>query len=299
MDLATPVPAPDGSAIRRYERIGNTLIGLAFAAPFLAVLPGWIKATSAFDAAARTLGALLFWALLAWLVTRKRTGLAKARATTVVGVLLCLVAASHVVNSARAARDEALMKDTVRAALALRATHAAQFEALGKRLEALPLAQALSPAGLTSPERLKEGRAVLAQYRTLIDERKVLAKQHGTEFAAFMQRTPAFMRPQAEARFEQTRQANEALLAKLDSQQSAHADAVEAILGWASAQTGRIGMRAGELLLQSEGQRGEFVRLVAGLKQAEESVNSVLAQAAEQEAKAQKGIQDVKALVEK
>lgn len=297
MDSAARLPALDASAIRRYERIGNTLIGLALALPFLAVLPGWMKGSSAFDAAARTLGSLLFWALLAWLVTRKRSSLAKARATTVVGVLLCLVATSQVVNAARAARDEALVRDMLRAALTLQATQVARFEALGKRLEALPLAQVLSPAGLTSPERLKEGRAVLAQYRAIIDERKVLVTQHGADFTAFMERVPAFMRPQAQARFEQTRKANEELVAQLDSRQAAHADAIEAIFGWAEAQAGRIGMRGGQLLLQSEGQRAEFNGLAARLKQAEDGVNSVLAQAAQQETKAQKSLQDAKALL--
>lgn len=299
MDMTPSPPAAAEAATHRYTRIGTALLALAVAGPFLAALFGLGNAATAGSDTAKTLGALAFWALLAWLVTRKSSPLAKAKARTVVGVLLCLVAASHVANATRAARDEARIKDLVREALALHARQSVASEALARRFEQVPLAQALTPAGLATPQGLRDGEAALAQYRSLILERKRLSQQYLTEFSTYAERMPAGMRKHAETTFGQNRRSTEELLAQLDGRQTAHADAIAAIFSYARAQSGRFGLRGGQLIFQTEGQRTEFLALAARLKDTEEGVSAALAQAAKHEAKAQKGLEDAKALLAK
>jgi hypothetical protein len=73
-------PASDRSSARRLNYIGAGLIALAFVGPSVASVADLGNPFTVGEHIARTLGALALAGFVAWLVVRKRSTLAKARA---------------------------------------------------------------------------------------------------------------------------------------------------------------------------------------------------------------------------
>ena len=125
-------PESERAATKRWNYISAGLIALAFVGPSLATLAGLGNAFSVGEDIARTLGALAFAAFISWLIVRKKSDLAKSKARTVVGVLLCTTVGN---NIASAAKEESLAKQFVKDAFAFQAQHTARFEDLGRRFD--------------------------------------------------------------------------------------------------------------------------------------------------------------------
>lgn len=283
-DLPTTVPAAEIAGAKRYTYLGAALIALAFVGPSLATLFGLGNAFSVGQDIARTLGSLALLALIAWLITRNRSGVAKAKARTVVGVLLCITVGNNIAN---AAKEEALAKQFVRDAIAFQTRHAAKFEDLGKRFEQVTVAQYLTPAGLTSPQNLLAGQAALERYRSLLAERNLLLQTYLAEYTAFVNTLPpGETRRGAESAIGPSKQATEDLYKLLDKTQTSHADAMGAIFSWAQTNAGKLGLRGEQLLFQTQQQQAELTTLAAKLQEAENTVNAAVSKAQAEMAKA-------------
>lgn len=264
-------PEVERATTKRWNYIGAALIALAFIGPSLATFAGLGNAFSVGEDMARTLGALAFLALISWLIVRKRSDLSKAKARTVVGVLLCITVGNNIAN---AAKEEAVAKQFLKDAFAFQAQHAAKFEDLGRRFDQVTVNQYVSPEGLTSATNVAAGVAALERYRSLLQERNLLVQTYLAEYVGFIGKLPPGQaRAGAESTLGPNKEATENLYGMLDKVQGEHAAALGAVFAWAQANAGKIGMRNGQLMFTSAAQQQELQALAARLQDAEKAVN--------------------------
>lgn len=263
-------PDDDLALTKRWNYLGTGLIVFAFIGPSLAMLAGLGSAFSVGEDIGRTFGSLAVLMLIAWLVTRKMSDLAKAKARLVVGIVLCVVVGN---NIARMAKDEGVAKVFVRDALAFQAQQQVKFEHLGKRFEDVTVAQYLTAETLVSPDGVAAGKLALEKFRSLLQERNLLLQTYLAESAALIAGVPAGeARAAAESAAGPARVATEKLYKALDRAQSEQASAIGAIFDWAAANNGKLGATNGELVFASDDQRQELQALVTRLQTAENEV---------------------------
>ncbi len=275
-------PDQEQALTKRWNYLGAGLILLAFAGPGLATLAGWGSAFSVGADFARTLGSLFVLALIAWLVTRKKSDLAKAKARVIVGIVLCVVVGN---NIARMAKEEDVAKAFVHEALAFQAQHREKFENLDKRFQEVTVAQYLTAEALISPSGVTAGKAALERFRSLLQERNLLLQTYLSESVALISRVPAGeTRAGAESSFGSARETVEKMYKTLDRVQGEQANAIGAILDWAEANNGKLAVHRGELVFSSAEQQQELQALVARLQAAEHEVNAAVDEAQQTEA---------------
>lgn len=264
-------PKGDRAATKRWNYSGAGLIALAFVGPSLATLAGLGNAFSVGEDIARTFGALAFLALISWLIVRKNSDLGKAKARTVVGILLCITVGNNIAN---AAKEEALVKQFVKDAFAFQAQHTAKFEDLGRRFDQVTVNQYVTPEGLTSVANVAAGIAALERYRSLLQERNLLVQTYLAEYVAFVGKLPPGQaRAGAESALGPNKDATEKLYGMLDKVQGEHAAALAAVFAWAQANAGKIGMRNGQMMFTNVAQQQELQALAGRLQEAEKFVN--------------------------
>lgn len=268
----TPLsPADEHTLSKRWNYLGAGLIFIAFIGPSLATMAGLGNAFSVGTDIARTLGSFAFLALIAWLFVRKRTDLSKAKARAVVGLLLCITVGNNIAN---AFKQEDQAKSIVKQAMTFQAKHAEKFVDLGRRFDEVTVAQYLTLEGLTSTANVAAGKAALEQYRALLQERNLLLQTYLAEAVAFIGSLPAGeARTEAESVFGPNKEATEQLYKMLDRAQSDHAAAMGAIFDWATANSGKIEMRNGQLMFTTTAQQQELQSLANKLEAAENEVN--------------------------
>lgn len=271
MSDASMSPEVERAATKRWNYIGAALVALAFIGPSLATFAGLGNAYSVGEDFARTLGSLAFLALISWLIVRKRSDLSKAKARTIVGVLLCITVANNIAN---AAKEEAVAKQFLRDAFAFQAQYVAKFEDLGRRFDQVTVNQYVTPEGLTSAANVAAGVAALERYRSLLQERNLLVQTYLAEHVAFIGKLPPGQaRAGAESTLGPNKEATEKLYSMLDRVQGEHAAALGAVFAWAQANAGKIGMRNGQLMFTSAAQQQDLQALAARLQDAEKAVN--------------------------
>lgn len=261
---ANSAAAKERAAARRYRHAGTVLIVLALVLPWL--LRPVAGAYEAGRLLGETLGGLLLFLGVAWLVTLKGSELAKARGRLVVGVLLCLVATGSV-TQARKEREDArrFMAD----ALALQAEYKAKFDSIEKRFEAINLGQHTTAQAMVAPQSLAAGRAALAQFRALLQERQRLLQAYLTRYRAFLDGVPPGpLRQGAEKSWAPSSEAARKLYAELDTVQFAVADRLEALFDWVQANRSRLAVQEGKLMFQTEAQRAAALKLATQLDEA-------------------------------
>ena len=264
-------PESERAATKRWNYIGAGLIALAFVGPSLATLAGLGNAFSVDEDIARTLGALAFAAFISWLIVRKKSDLAKSKARTVVGVLLCITVGN---NIASAAKEESLAKQFVKDAFAFQAQHTARFEDLGRRFDQVTVNQYVTPEGLTSAVNVAAGVAALERYRSLLQERNLLVQTHMAEYVAFVGKLPPGQaRAGAESALGPNKETTEKLYGMMDKVQGEHAAALGAVFAWAQANAGKISMRNGQMMFTNVAQQQELQALASRLQDAEKAVN--------------------------
>ncbi len=280
---ADSVAAKDRAAARRYRHAGTGLIVLAV------VLPWFVRTVSGPYEAGRllgeTVGALLMLMLVAWLLTLKGSELAKGRARLAVGVLLCLMVIGSETQD-RQKREEA--RRFLNDALALQAENKMVFEGIEKRFEALKLGQYTTPQALASSRSLAAGRAALAQFRALLQERQSSLQRYLVRYRAFLDGIPSGdFRRGAEASWAQSSEAAKKLYADLDTAQFAVADAMDALFEWMQANNRKLSLNDGKLMFQTEAQRTAALSLahrldetVAHALQLEQAAEAAQVQAA-------------------
>ena len=269
-DVAT-IPEEDRAATRRWNYIGAGLIALAFIGPTLATLAGLGNAFSVGEDIVRTLSALAFAAFISWLIVRKKSDLAKSKARTVVGVLLCITVGN---NIASAAKEGTLAKQFVKDAFAFQAQQNARFEDLGRRFDQVTVNQYVTPEGLTSAANVAAGVAALERYRSLLQERNLLVQTYLAEYLAFVGKLPpGQVRAGAESALGPNKEATEKLYGMMDKVQGEHAAALGAFFAWAQANAGKITMRDGQLMFTNVAQQQELQALASLMQEAEKAVN--------------------------
>jgi hypothetical protein len=218
-------------------------------------------------------------------MVRKRSDLSKAKARTVVGVLLCITVGN---NFANAAKDEAVAKQFLRDAIAFQAQYSAKFEDLGRRFEQMTVNQYVTPEGLASPPNVAAGVAALERYRSLLQERNLLVQTYLAEHVAFLgSLPPGDVRAGAQSSLGPAREATEKLYGMLDKAQSEHAAALGAVFDWAQANAAKIEARNGQLMFTSVTQQQELQALARRLQEAENGVNEAAEKAQVLQAAAQ------------
>ena len=289
-DAGNPAVVESAKA-RRYRNIGTAFILLALMLPW--VLRSAASASEAGRLFGESLGALLMLLFIAWLVTIKGSELAKARGRVVVGVVLCLAALGSM-SHARQQREDArrFMTD----ALALQAKNKVAFESIEKRFEAINLGQYTTAQAMASTQSLAAGRAALAEFRALLQERQRMLQAYLTSYRSFLDGVPpGDLRRGAEKSWARSSEDARKLYADLDTAQFAVADALEALFDWMQANSGKLLVRDGKLMFQTEAQRAAAVKLanrldevVAHAVQLEKAAEAQQAQAMARQQQAQK-----------
>ena len=270
MSTVPLTPSDEYNSTKRWNYLGAGLIFIAFIGPSLATMAGLGNAFSVGEDIARTLGSLAFLALIAWLVVRKRNDLSKAKARSVVGLLLCITVGNNIANAARE-KDQA--KAFVKQAMTFQAQHTEKFSDLGRRFDEVTVAQYLTPEGLASSPSVAAGKAALERYRSILQERNLLLQTYLAEYVAFVGGLPAGqVRAGAESALGPNKEATEGLYKMLDRVQGEHAAAMGAVFDWAAANNRKIAMRNGQLMFTSVAQQQELQSLASRLQAAENEV---------------------------
>jgi hypothetical protein len=277
-------PEGERAATKRWNYTGAALIAIAFIGPSVASLGGLGNAFSVGQDLARTLGSFALLAIISWLIVRKKSDLSQAKARTVVGILLCITVGN---NIASAAKEEAVAKQFLKEAFAFQAQHVAKFEDLGRRFDQITVNQYVTPEGLTSDANVAAGVAALERYRSLLQERNLLVQTYLAEYVAFIGKLPPGQaRAGAESTLGANKEATEKLYGMLDKVQGEHAAALGAVFAWAQANSGKIGVRDGQLMFTSAAQQQELQALATRLQDAEKAVNEAAQKAQASQAEA-------------
>lgn len=296
-DLPTDASNRDA---RKYNALGSGLITLAFAAPLLAAALGVVTAAGTGEQLGRSGGALLFLALVAWLATRTGSALSKAKARTVVGVILIVMAGR---GFATAHMEHAQAKRILREGLAIQAENLAKSEELDRRFNALTIDQYLTPSALVNPASVEAATVTLQHYRGLLAERRAFQEAVIARQAAFIASIPVGpIKTAAERAAASDAKESRELYALLDRTQSAHADTVAEVLAWAKTNAGNLRVRGNQFVFASQSQQASLLVLASRLQEAEREVEAsskkALAQIAAAKVRREANLTKAKALLD-
>lgn len=240
----------------------------------------------------RTLGSLFFCWGFSWLLTRKRSELVQARARFVAGVLVCILLGVNVLN---AMENDRMAKKFAAEFLALSDQFEKKFQEFGERFGAIDLSVYLTAESLTNPNSLSAGRATLAQFRMLIQERNLLVQNMTAEGNTHIQGIPdESMRRSARKGFDTNQQNSLPLFEELGKTQMAAASAVEKVFDWASKNSGKLRAKDGQLVFASVAQRQEYLSLIDQLNSAAKQEEAVAAKFVANQEKAQARLTEAK-----
>jgi hypothetical protein len=272
--LATPLSPHASKLARRLHGTGYVLIAVAFAIPFLAIPFGYSTAFQAGESLVRNLLALFVLALIAWLTTRKGSDMAKALARFLSGILMCLFVSS---NFAGTITEEQQAKQQLQQMLEFSAKQSASFNDLAARFDKVDLSSALTPQNITSPSGLATANATVAQFRTLLAERRLLVQTYLTELNRYLSELPpGNFKDGAMSGIGASREATIKMYGDLDRSQTAWVEAISAVLDWSARQSGKIFMQGDQLMFTSPGQKAELTVLANQVSVAEADLNKVL-----------------------
>lgn len=270
--MAANTVSPD--SFRIPQRAAWWLIAVAFAIPALGFAYGAyddVELAFTLICAAAT---LLVIAAVAWVVTRRSSPRTKAYVRLTVGLLICLDTSVHLVNDIR---SHEAAKAYARQLSDLRQRHDAFVEVV-QRYDRLDMSEALTPASLTTPEGIASGRALVGRYRKLLAERAARLDA----LVQSMSRVASVAPASAEETIARPEPVDVVMYATFDESEPAVAQAMEAILNWASTQQGRLRQVNGEYVFADPGQEAELKALQDKLDGAETALLkaqvSVLAQ---------------------
>ena len=249
----------------------------------------------------RNLLALFVLALIAWLATKKRSDIAKARAKLLAGVLLCLFAAG---NLSYAANDERQAKQHLQQMMAFTQNQAASFNDLALRFDKVDMSTVLSVENITTPLGLITAKATVAQFRSLLAERRLLVQTYLAEVDRYLNDLPpGDLKAGAMSGFGASKAATVKTYNDLDRSQTAWTDAITAVLNWCTGQSGKLFLQGDKLMFTNPSQKAELTTLVDKVSAAEADLNNVLqataaAQSAAQE-KTKANMQEIEKILQK
>lgn len=274
--MATVLSDADIKKAQRFQYFGYALIVLAFALPFIAAALGMYSAFDVGQSLATTAGSLLLMAFITWLATRKNSDMAKGIGRLITGILLCVVVGS---NLATSLGEEKAAKAFLKESLENNAKQERSFAELGARFDKLgDVSSVMTSTALVNPGELANARAVLAQFRALVAERKALLRANLADSEHFIRTksSPGAMREGALAAFPAKRDETLRLYADLDVAQIELADSYTAILDYAASQMGKVNITNGRLMFTSQQQMTTFQGLSERAAKAQTRLNEVV-----------------------
>ena len=193
-----------------------------------------------------------------------------AMKTVFFGIIVLVVAfvvAAFVGIARQRAENEQAARRFLDAASAFAQRQSAQDAALQARFDQIDVDRYMDAPSLASPERVREGRAELARYRALLDERERASAAGVAEAHSLVMSLPeGSLRDQAMRGAAATAARNKALRAELSQAQAANADAVQAVFDWADRDRALLHLRDGKLLVASKEALDELDALEAQLR---------------------------------
>ncbi len=239
--------SPDYSvAARKLYIAGYILIVISFALPFLVIPFGFSNIFHLGGTLVYSLVALFLLALIAWLITRKRSDDKRAIAVLLCGILMCLFSASKLLTPVTQEQDT---KQQVLKMLFLAAKTSSSLDKLESRLENFLGAVSASfdyPA-LATPSGLATAKASVAHYNALLSERRLLMKTYHAELEQYMNALPP-------GKFKDTAtlafgiKASITIHNDLDRMRTALVESISNLHDWFSAQSGKLLLQDNRLI---------------------------------------------------
>jgi len=193
--------------------------------------------------------------------------------------LAALVLAGAVQFLRMRADNQRIARDFVESVASLRQQQATQNAALQARFDALNLDHALEASTLATADGVRRGRALLADFRTLLAERERLAADQTAAGRKLIEQLPAGrMRAEAQRGAASAAARTHKLQADLSHAEAANADAIQAILDWADRNHALVHLRGDKLMVDSQRPLDELKELEAVLAKSGQDVQRILAQ---------------------
>jgi len=250
-------------------RIGGwLLIAAGFAIPQAQLYAAGEGAFQAGDEIARTLGSLLLLAVIAWLVTRKKTPKAKAMGTFIVGLLLVITSISVAANK-NAAQTE--MKAYLQKAVAMQGENKAKLENIIGRIAAINMATVLTMDAVYNKNQRALAQAKLVQFKTLVSERRAQITSGIAQAETLVSSLPeGDMRRGGYAGLENSKKQMAALFGELDVVQLSYAESIESLFSFAGTQDGKMQATSdGRILFSDPAALSQFQALIKKIEEQE------------------------------
>lgn len=296
MSNSISISPADNKFAKTLRWIGWALIATSVGLPqvFNATKNG--GADLAIDAFARSLGQLALPAVIAWWVTRKSAPQKKHQAVFVVGLVMLF---TTLVVSFNESRSNTAMREYVKTALILNAEGEAKLQALSAKLDAVNLADALMMENFTHPGRRASAKASVAQYRSLVFERKALIAAQLAKGRQLLDTLPdGAVRDRAEGNFKRSEAEIKGIYDPLETTQLAYVDAVETLLLWADTQ--RIQLSTdGQPLFETQEALDQFRALLGRLLERQAAFSAAVQVALAKQAVVNQDIANIKTEAER
>ena len=201
-------------------------------------------------------------------------------ALKIIGFCLAALVLAGVVQFLRLRADnQRIARDFVESVASLRQQQAAQNAALQARFDALDLDHALEASTLATPDGVRRGRELLANFRALLAERERLAADQTAAGHKLIEQLPAGrMRAEALRGAASAATRTHKLQDDLSHAETANADAIQAILDWADRNHALLHLRGDKLMVDGQRPLDELNGLEAVLVKSGQDVQGILAQ---------------------
>lgn len=267
----------------RLTKVAYCVAALAFALPTVATFVGVGSAFSVGESLVQHLFVLGFLMLVAWLFTRSRSEVAKARGRMVVATLLFLTVFAGLADKERQEKDA---KQFARDALRIVNDSDVVMREFSARFERFDISAVLTARSLTSPQGIALAHTQLSQFRALLAERRSLLNRFATEMNAAVSAVRIGpMRDAAEKAGATQRRSMDEVFSAVEAAQEKQVRAMEAILDWAQGESGRLRISGEQIVFSSEAQRSNMLRLTRALEAVDAEVMSAAKEATSRQQK--------------
>ena len=253
---------------RTYAGVGLAL--LAILMPGLYLLIGNISAASVGRIFGETMGTLAFVGLISWVVTRKSSAIKQANGRVVVGLLLVTMVSNNLYKLHNQEDDARIL---VNKSKAFQLKQEADFADFAKRFDKVDLSKVLTPDSITTAAGQSTARALLADYKSLLVERRALIAKNLDDTRQFLQSNSGTLSESALSGFERGKTRTTKFYDELDVLQNAYADKVLKLVDFTATQGDKIIARSGKLVFASPSQLNSFNEIVRDITKTEAELN--------------------------
>lgn len=264
----------DAKRTKLIRAAGWSFIALGFAVPQVQIYSTGEGAFQVGDEIMRSFGQLMLPALIAWFVTRKKLGKAKAIGTLCVGIVFLATSLGVAANKSEAADNG---KSLLEKALKMQVENAAKLEKVIERMSAIDMTKVLTIEAVADKTQRTLSKAQLAQFKALLAERRSVVASAISQTESFVGSLPAGeLKRGALEGLENAKRNNKELFGDLDVVQLSYAESLEALFSWADTQDGRMQLNGGRVLFADEAAILQFQALIKNIETQEQLYNKVV-----------------------